>query len=332
MKILLAGNVNAPWSTNFFMKKSLEQLGHKVIPFNLRPGLKNNLYLPLTQKVWYRFRQEMEKGKIQRRLIGLVEKEKPDIFLLCKGKEIFPETLREIAKRIFTVYRYIDGPVLDYVINHTKESHCAFVTAGYLVPLLKEKTGQKYIYHLFEGCDPEIHRAVQPLSEMVCDLAIVGTGYKYRQDLAFECVKRGYNLKIWGYPNWSKRLPYQHRFAFNEDFAKVCASAKIMLGTNSHNNLPDYFSDRVFLTLACKGFFLVKYTPGLEHWFTNKEHLVWFHNFEEAFKLIDYYLTHPEQREEIACQGQKYVYKNFTWNRVMEQMLHIISSVQLKMS
>ena len=44
---------------------------------------------------------------------------------------------------------------------------------------------------------------------------------------------------------------------------------------------------RIFNTLACQGFLLIRYFKGLETVFKNKHHLVWFKTLEEAIDLID---------------------------------------------
>ena len=77
-----------------------------------------------------------------------------------------------------------------------------------------------------------------------------------------------------------------------------------MLGLNTINTVELYFSNRVFLTLACGGFHLTHYVPGLETMFTNHEHLVWFHSDDECIEWIAHYLPRPQERNALPHKGE----------------------------
>src|SRR6185436_20318304 len=69
-------------------------------------------------------------------------------------------------------------------------------------------------------------------------------------------------------------------------YRAVCASSKVMLGMNQVNEDPLYFSNRTFLTLACRGFHLTRYVPGLEQVFEDGEHLAWYRDEQECLDKI----------------------------------------------
>ena len=64
---------------------------------------------------------------------------------------------------------------------------------------------------------------------------------------------------------------------------------------------------RVFDVMAAGGFLLSNYQQELEELFVPGEDLVVYHNEQELEELVEYYLTHEEERERIARNGQKKV-------------------------
>ncbi|NOX97219.1 MAG: glycosyltransferase [Nitrospirae bacterium] len=317
MKIILSGSLEKSSSTVVFMKKALEGLGQKVVPFDYR-----------------RERRELGNEKMQARMIDTVRQEKPDVFLLVKGEGISPATLLEIRKTCHASLRYMDSPIPRWLVRLGREADSFFVTAGGLRDKYR-RLGFNNVHHLWEGCDPEVHRYIESDSSLYrCEVAFVGTNKAGREQLLRQVKKRGFQVKIWGSPSWPDDLPYQGELRDSENFARVCSGAEIVLGLNDKQTIPDYFSDRTFLTLACRGFHLTSYVPGLEKWFTDREHLVWFplgkgwkNRYRECLQLLDYYREKPEERKRIAAAGQKHVYAHYTWQQSMEKMLGILSEL-----
>jgi hypothetical protein len=322
MKIILAGVFNAPWSTNHFMKKHLERLGHRVLPFELdwshpRP-------LNLSQRLWFKLSSSVKARSLGTNLLRLAQAQEPDAVIIVKGKRLDPGITKKLAGRTLVAYRYMDAPLLPYVAGHAGASHLTFVTGGHLVDPLAKIAGPKNVFQLFEGCDPEIHKPGAYTPEFACDVAFIGAPAPDRISLLRACQKAGYETKVWGQPGWPRDLPYARMFAYGEELARVCASAKIVLGVNSRNDCPGYFSDRAFLVLACRGFHLAHYSPGLEKYFEDGKHLVWFRDQTEMLKKINEYINDDNARAEIAGAGQSLVYQKYTWEGPMRTMMEIL--------
>lgn len=60
---------------------------------------------------------------------------------------------------------------------------------------------------------------------------------------------------------------------------------------------------RVWDILGAGGFCITNYQAELQLYFVNGEDLVWFKSRSELFKLVDYYLTHEDERRRIAGNG-----------------------------
>ena len=50
---------------------------------------------------------------------------------------------------------------------------------------------------------------------------------------------------------------------------------------------------------------LSKYIPGMEEYFINHKHLVWFDTIEECMDMIKFYLENDNEREKIGINGAK---------------------------
>lgn len=70
---------------------------------------------------------------------------------------------------------------------------------------------------------------------------------------------------------------------------------------------------RVLDIMACGGFVLTNWQPEIEEYFADGEEMVMFRSPEECMSKIDYYLTHEEERRQIAENGQKKVREAFSY-------------------
>ena len=107
----------------------------------------------------------------------------------------------------------------------------------------------------------------------------------------------------------------------------ICASSKIVLGLNEVNSSPLYFSNRTFLTLACGGFHLTHYVPGLETVFENGRHLVWYHDSAECIELIHQYLADPEARNRVAEAGRELAFERHQYYHRVGRILELLGAV-----
>jgi len=109
---------------------------------------------------------------------------------------------------------------------------------------------------------------------------------------------------------------------------KLYASTKVVVGDTLCPNFTysDYWSDRVYETIGRGGFIIHPYISGMEKEFVDKEHLVFYQykNFKQLKELIDYYLDHDEEREEIRLAGHELVKGNYTykdrWQFILEEL------------
>lgn len=183
------------------------------------------------------------------------------------------------------------------------------------------------------GTDPEVFYPRD--MEKVWDLAFMGTnvplphsGYRIRRQLLETALQEGFSLHIFGgIGGWRYLKTDTHQFVFGGKFAEACSRARVTLGVNGVNDVRMYASwRRTVNSMASGAFHLTHYVPGLETFFENKKHLVWFHDVSEAMELIGYYLSHEREREEIAIAGRQEVLAHHTWDDRIRRLMEIWQS------
>ena len=253
----------------------------------------------------------------------------PDIvFIYSNDIPIF--ILREVVKQGFTTVQYYEdwsseipsGLILrarwvDHFLVTNKGMKTRYTKAGVQNPL-----------YFTGACDAHDHRVQRPLLPIwKSDIAFIGAGRsgEPRVELV-KLLKKQYRLKVYG-RNWK-------RFGINptlpnirpRGYRLICSGAKIILGSDVTSDIEGYWSNRLWLTLGCGGFFLTKYVKGLEDYFENKRHLVWYHDQKECLELVQEYLNKPREREQIARQGCTLVHSEHTFHHFVDRVIAVCKS------
>lgn len=94
----------------------------------------------------------------------------------------------------------------------------------------------------------------------------------------------------------------------------------IKIGINlSHFDAPMYSSDRILRIMGSGCFCLAKEYEMMPY--KDGEHLRTWRTFSELIQLINYYLSHDDERKEIAQRGQKYVLENYTFDAMVKNII-----------
>lgn len=173
-----------------------------------------------------------------------------------------------------------------------------------------ENAGIKNRVYFQQGFDPEEHYPVR--RRQVRDVGFIGHAYDRRRDVLSELARR-YSFEHVG----------QADEVYGEAHPAFCASSRIMLALLARNDIPGYWSIRVYLHLACRAFVLHPYVEGIEEEFEDGKHLALWRDRQELMAKIDYYLAHPTERRRIAAAGHKRV-QDFTWEKRMERFWTLI--------
>ena len=88
----------------------------------------------------------------------------------------------------------------------------------------------------------------------------------------------------------------------------------MVLGLNEVNQVPYYYSNRIYLTLGCGAFHLTHYVPGMEEVFQDGEHLAYFDTPEECEEKLAFYLPREDLRRRIAAKAHELVMREHRYH------------------
>ena len=118
---------------------------------------------------------------------------------------------------------------------------------------------------------------------------------------------------------------YKGTASYFDEMPKVFAASKINMNftiKNIRTGLPL----RVWDVLGAGGFLLTNFQPELLMYFENEKDLVYYDSLDDMQKKAQYYLTHEEERMEIARNGHEKVKKLHSYDKRVQQILDIIWS------
>lgn len=234
------------------------------------------------------------------------EQFQPDmIMVFCRDLPL--ALLKEFSART-PVVLWIEEALHDLCPDHLeymRHASLVCVSNPARMPLLHEE-GVDNVEFLMSGFSPRFHFPERSAPER--DVVFIGgPGLRGQRAEFLARVSEHYETEIYGvgwdewlprYPNLRVRPPVKA-----PGFRQLCATSRIVLGLNQVNNDALYFSNRTWLSLACRGFHLTHYVPGLETVLRDGEHLAWYHDAEECLAKIGQYLQDPIAREGIAEAG-----------------------------
>ena len=109
----------------------------------------------------------------------------------------------------------------------------------------------------------------------------------------------------------------------NNELHKYYASAKIVLNdTRNDMKKAGFISNRVFDVTASGGFLISDYMSEVEKFYGDS--IPMFKTKEELKHLIDYYLSHPNERKEKALKAQQITLSNFTNEIIAKKMIDAV--------
>ena len=113
-----------------------------------------------------------------------------------------------------------------------------------------------------------------------------------------------------GIASYTEKMPLVfHRSKINLNITLRCITSGVSL--------------RVMDVLAAGGFLLTTYTPEIAEYFVDGEDLAIAYSPEDMIAKTAYYLEHEDERKQIALNGQKKVFKNFAYTKLLPDILKL---------
>ena len=237
---------------------------------------------------------------------------KADINIICKwhhfNEDKYIDTLRKDsgAPVFYWVWDFMQNE--DWHLRMVKASDLYLgndVRSGEYPVYLKDKL----YYFPFDVADGDIPQIFLPKD---IDVAFFGSwiGQGDRQEWLKEINKTTpITAFSWNHQDWP--APFHAEPAvYGEEFNRMVARTKIVLGFSVEPSTWGYWSNRVGKVLLAGGFLLYQYAPGMELFL--RDGAEYFSTIEEAQEKIDHYLIAETERNTIAQKGFKIADERFS--------------------
>jgi hypothetical protein len=294
--ILFVGVLDNCNSTNLSAAISFMKRGFKILPVNYRTIIK-------TYGMHY----------FNNYIIEIVKSKKPNLVFFSKCNGVNPDLVKECNNYTKTWLWNMDSkPTILHcpeVVEHAKNATYSSCTCNETAKWF-ESLGVKKCYTIFEGVDPTLYKPMDV--ERTNKISFIGTKTGERDSFKEFLDSNNIENSFYG-PGYTNEV-------FVEDFCRICSSSKAMLSLNTHNNIPDYFSDRVFRYMACKApVFHWDSTNTLNKYFEDKKEILYFDTQEKLLHLLKSDINFGE----IAENGYNRVIENYTWDNTITNILTI---------
>ncbi len=226
----------------------------------------------------------------------LARKWTPDLFLWIESAaEFFPAGMErlECETACYVTEPHVD---LDRLVEWARRFDRVFLAQRELIPAFVD-AGCSCVSWLPLACDPEIHGAVPgPIRH---DVMLVGS-------LTTNDPQRRASLD-----RLSGRVDVRDERSSPSGIAAGMSASRLVINVAEHDGL----SMRVFEALASGSCLITDRAPGsgLDEMFTDREHLV-ICGDGSLEDVVDYYLSHDDERERIASRGRHEVLKWHTYD------------------
>jgi spore maturation protein CgeB len=194
-----------------------------------------------------------------------------------------------------------------------REFDLVITTEGDVAEKYRNAGIRNYRY-LQTACDTDIYKPGPPNPDYECEIAFIGHVYTDRRRKLLRDVGERFDLRIMGL----------HEECWGDLHPTICNSAKLMLSDNYRNDLPGYWSDRVYHEVGSGACLLHPRIPWMDRYFEGGKHLVYWDDEADLFKKIDYYLKHDTERERIGRAGSKHVHQRHSWEVRIKEFEDII--------
>ena len=317
LKILYAAGLS-PNDSSQYRLWALERLGHTVVSLNAYEYESRNA---LARKVFFRMQAGPWVARLNRDILAMAERERPDVFWADKLLSLQPKTLEKLRTMgIVSVSYMIDnafGPRRDpgwrLYMQDIPYFDLHVVQRDKNIADYRER-GARDVIKIQTAYEPTVHfPPPDGWSDKNRDrgVSFIGTSYDDRPEFLTRLWKEyGFPVVISGDSQWKRRLTpeavaalYTNSELYLKDYREGIWRSKINLSFLTHSN-QDEFVHKSFEIAACQGFLLAERSPGHTARFVEDEEAVFFTGFDECVEKIRKYLPDEAARERIAAAGR----------------------------
>ncbi len=145
------------------------------------------------------------------------------------------------------------------------------------------------------------------------DVLFVGNAYAGVRPVVKMALESGLDISVFG-NFWNNKIDDKYIkgiYIDNSELHKYYSSAKINLNdTTETMKANGFISNRIYDVTACGGFIISDYIPEIADVYGDA--IPMYKNATELKELVDYYLAHPQERQEKAKRAYEITIRRFT--------------------
>ena len=340
MKILYAAGLS-PNDSSQYRAWALERLGHTLTTVNAysyEPGS------ALLRKVVHRAQMGPWVDRLNRDILAMAERERPQIFWADKLLGLRPDTLDKLRSMgVVSVSYMIDnafGPRRDpgwrLYMQDIRHFDLHVVQRDKNIEDYRAR-GARDVIKIQTAYEPTIHFP-PPAGWSDADrdrgVSFIGTAYDDRAEFLTRLWKEfGVPVVISGSGVWRERLSreaadaiYTGQELYGQQYREAVWRSRINLSFITHSNL-DEFVHKSFEIAGCGAFLLAERSAGHLARFREDEEAVFFTGFDECLAKIRRYLPDEAARKCIAAAGHARAVRDGYSNDA--QMARILDRLEL---
>jgi spore maturation protein CgeB len=273
---------------------------------------------------------------------------RPDAVLVMNGLHVFPpdhlEQIDEIrGMGIPTVIWFVDDPyVTDVTVSIAPRYDYVFTHERSCIRLY-QSLGCEQVYHLPLAAHYELFKPMAVPQQYRTDICFIGIAFWNRVELFDQIAPYLQDKRVLiGGKLWDRMNQFSKVSQFVHDgwievpeTVKYYNGAKIVInlhrtteaGKDNLNGInwpAESINPRTFEMAACGTLQLTDMRSELSEHFSIGTEIAVFNDAEQLIQQLDYYLTHEEERLQVAMRGYRRTKRDHTFNDRIRRMLNVI--------
>ncbi|MBU1863270.1 MAG: glycosyltransferase [Candidatus Omnitrophica bacterium] len=238
---------------------------------------------------------------------------KPDyIFVMLKETLPFLQYIKNDCKRlgIKTIFWYCD-PDTPWDMNLDGVLDYMFLTNQGQIEEYKKTLHIKNVYFMAQAISPYVMYRQSCTKRY--DVGFIGAISKASLHDTRRRIMR----------SLSKRYCVGIRNNIRNDVTEFYSKSRMVFG-GSDFSFDLYTSNRLWVALGCGAAYLTYKFPGIEKLIRNREQVLWFETIDELLEIVDYYLKHEREREQIGKNAAELTHDKHTYTHRLHNIFDIV--------
>lgn len=337
-KILILGSF-AKGALEHQYVRGLRQIGWNVSCVDIQSAVHEKRIKNIISKSLFKFSPQLFYQDINNRVLDFAKQLHPEIILVFKGMELFPETLVQLKPYTKLLCNYNpDHPFKFYskgagnsnVLDSIKHFDLYFSYSQSISDqLIKKFKTESYCIPF--GFDETIKPTKRDTPNITNQFLFVGSWDNEREQNIN--ALSDISLNIFGPKNWAGKLnrlrniQYQDTSLFEQEYADACFNASGIINFLRPQNIVEQSHNmRTFEVPGYGGLIFSERTEEQMSFFEENKEAIYFDNIIELKDKISFYLNHKNAISTIKKNALKRsITSNYTYKNRCEQLTFIIN-------